>query len=238
MSKIYDALERAKQQSRRLAPPLRSSSSIIQPGMEEEMKALYQAVRAGSREEDAFSIEFIGSVPEEGASTVAREFAKVVALQFSKSVLLIDADYAQPTQRLKFDLADEDDLQKVVESGLPPLGACQQVAGSTLAVCQAAGDSSFIPSVCESGKINLILEDLKKNYSVIVIDSPPASVSSIGFDLCRKVDRVALVVEAEKTRWPVALNIKEKVEKNGGTISGIVFNKRKFYIPQWLYKRL
>ena len=52
------------------------------------------------------------------------------------------------------------------------------------------------------------------------------------------VDGVVLVVEAEKTRWPVALNVKEKTEQGGGRVLGVVFNKRKYYIPEWLYRRI
>jgi len=54
----------------------------------------------------------------------------------------------------------------------------------------------------------------------------------------RKVDGVIFVVEAEKTRWPVAVASKEKVVKHGGNILGMVFNKRRFYIPEAVYKRM
>jgi Mrp family chromosome partitioning ATPase len=52
------------------------------------------------------------------------------------------------------------------------------------------------------------------------------------------VDGVVLVVEAEKTRWQVVENLKEKIQNVGGNIIGVVFNKRRFYIPEALYKRL
>ena len=56
--------------------------------------------------------------------------------------------------------------------------------------------------------------------------------------LVSQVDGVILVVEAEKTRWQVALSAKEKIIKSGGTILGTVFNKRKYYIPEYIYKYL
>ncbi len=52
------------------------------------------------------------------------------------------------------------------------------------------------------------------------------------------VDGVIIVVEAEKTRWQVALSLKEKIINNGGNILGLVFNKRQYYIPQFIYDRL
>jgi Mrp family chromosome partitioning ATPase len=46
------------------------------------------------------------------------------------------------------------------------------------------------------------------------------------------------VLEAEKTRWPVAENTKQMIEKNGGKVLGVVLNKRQFYIPDFIYRRL
>ena len=52
------------------------------------------------------------------------------------------------------------------------------------------------------------------------------------------VDGTVLVVEAEKTRWPVAVNVKERIKQSGGKVLGIAFNKRQYYIPGWLYRRI
>jgi protein-tyrosine kinase len=237
MSKIFDALEHAKKRLNRFASTP-GSLSPFQTHMEDEMMELYQTISLVREDGGAPIIEFIGSNPGEGTSTVAREFAKVVALRFCKNVLLLDADYTNPTQCLAFGVEDGKSLQGCVEDNQSPDAVCHLVPDSSLSVCHVAEDSSFIPTLCESEKLDHLWIHFRKNYGIVVVDSPPASVSSAGFDLIRKVDKVILVVEAEKTRWPVALNVKERVIKNGGTIPGVVFNKRKFYIPQWLYKRL
>jgi Mrp family chromosome partitioning ATPase len=52
------------------------------------------------------------------------------------------------------------------------------------------------------------------------------------------VDGVVLVVEAEKTRWPVAETVRDKIKNSGGNILGIVLNKRRYYIPDWIYNKL
>jgi len=56
--------------------------------------------------------------------------------------------------------------------------------------------------------------------------------------LSQKVDGIVLVVEAEKTRWPVVESVKERITRSGGKILGIVFNKRRYHIPKWIYKTL
>jgi len=73
---------------------------------------------------------------------------------------------------------------------------------------------------------------------LIIVDSPPASMFPDGPAIVSRLDGVILVVEAEKTRWHVALSVKEKILKSGGNILGIVFNKRRLYIPEFIYRYL
>jgi protein-tyrosine kinase len=237
MSKIYEALEVAKRHLRRSIAP-QEPLLPFQLNMEDEMTELFQTINSAGREKEASVIEFIGSNPGEGTSTVAREFAKVLSTKFCRNVLLIDADCANPTHHQAFNLTGEDDLQKVIERGLPATEACYQVPGSTLWVCRIAENASSASALCQLDDFDHIWEEFGKKYGTIIIDSPPGNTSSVGFDFCRKADLVVLVVEAEKTRWPVANNVKERIIKNGGEILGVVFNKRKLYIPGWIYKRL
>ena len=52
------------------------------------------------------------------------------------------------------------------------------------------------------------------------------------------MDGVVIVIEAGKTREQVAVRAKKELEEAGGKVLGVVLNKRKFYIPEWIYKRL
>jgi Mrp family chromosome partitioning ATPase len=90
----------------------------------------------------------------------------------------------------------------------------------------------------DSLQMDTFLKRLRQRFDLILIDSPPATTSSDGLAISSKVDGIVLVVEAEKTRWPVTENVKERITKSGGNILGIVLNKRKYYIPEFIYKRL
>jgi Mrp family chromosome partitioning ATPase len=52
------------------------------------------------------------------------------------------------------------------------------------------------------------------------------------------VDAVVLVIRHGGTRREVVRRAKETVERAGGKILGVVLNKRKFPIPEFLYRRL
>jgi Mrp family chromosome partitioning ATPase len=78
----------------------------------------------------------------------------------------------------------------------------------------------------------------RTRFDLVLIDSPPLETSSDGLAMVRKADGVVLVIEAEKTRWPVVQNLRDSVIQHGGNILGVVFNKRRYYVPGWVYKRL
>jgi Mrp family chromosome partitioning ATPase len=54
--------------------------------------------------------------------------------------------------------------------------------------------------------------------------------------LSRKADGVILVVDAGRTKRRAGLWAKQQIDDAGGKILGVVLNKRKFYIPNWLYR--
>jgi len=45
-------------------------------------------------------------------------------------------------------------------------------------------------------------------------------------------------VEAERSRWEVVQRTKELLVKSNANVLGVVINKRRFYIPKWLYRTL
>jgi len=49
---------------------------------------------------------------------------------------------------------------------------------------------------------------------------------------------VIMVVRAEDTRWEVAQAAAQRLTQAGAKLVGSVFNRRKYYMPKWLYKNL
>ena len=79
---------------------------------------------------------------------------------------------------------------------------------------------------------------MKAEAEWVLFDSPPINSFNDSIALAHRVDAVVMVVEAEKTRWEVAQSAKQRVESGNGKILGIVLNKRRYYIPKFIYKRL
>ena len=180
----------------------------------------------------------IGSHSNEGASTVSRQLAKTASLRLGKAVLLIDLDRSRPEFQVFVDVAPESNLEEVIRTDAPVEKSFCQVEDSSLYVMPLFQQSRLDPRTLDSAKDENFWAQLRDRFDLIIIDTPPATIFPDGISLVRQVDGVILVFEAERTRWPVALNVKEKILQHGGKILGVVFNKRRFYIPEWLYKRL
>ncbi len=248
MSNIYEALEHAGRKIHAVEPcpdepvsvepPDLSVSGSNDPDMEDEMITLYQTITASLPDVKHRSVLFMGSRSNEGTSTVARQLARTVSLRIEKTVLLIDLDRSRLDLHVYTNLKQERNIDEIVKCDGEIEDALCRVEESNLYVMPFFQGATVTPRTLEFARGGRFWEPLRERFDLIIVDSPPATMFHEGPGIVSMVDGVVLVVEAEKTRWPVALSVKEKIERSGGKILGVVFNKRKYYIPQWLYKRI
>lgn len=244
MTNIYEALQRAQRERKKAGPsqtvprsedPSRKNSDLV---LESEMVRLYQSIDALLPDSPKKVIQFIGAHEGEGTSSIVREFARVASKIKNKPVLLLDAEKRSANQSLLFGITPENKREDEWDSEETMERAIAKIEDSDSPVCLISQNTILYPKYFYSPKISVFWEKLKERFDLILIDSPPASVSPDGIAISRNVDGVVLVLEAEKTRGPVAQNLKDRIQKNGGNLLGIIFNKRRHYIPEFLYKRL
>ncbi|HJV36948.1 CpsD/CapB family tyrosine-protein kinase [Geomonas sp.] len=254
MSNIYEALIQAEQEKkgepavitlpeeeeRPIAPPLtvRRASSKTGFSADTELFDLYRHISGLMADSPGRTIQFISTRPGEGVSSVVREFARAAALRFNKRVLIMDAAHHHPTQHLNFKIPEGFGWRDALSAGTPILKACFQGGDKNLFVSPISMTPALTPRIHDEAAGAAMFSELRESFDLIVIDSSPATVSADSVALTRFVDGVVLVLEAEKTRWQVAENVKNRILKNGGNILGVIFNKRRFYIPDSVYRHL
>jgi Mrp family chromosome partitioning ATPase len=243
MSKIFEALGNAREHPglRNVRGEVAASRPVAaahagfsipavlsRVGMEEEMVRLHQHLDALLPEDAHRVIQFIGSREGEGTSTVVREFASVSATRFDQRVLLLEMNRHAHAQG----------PSEVGPDGAPAGVAPSRVGGATFSIAALPHEFTAASHTTDAQGPAAAWARLRQAYDLVVIDSPPATTSPEGLAVCGQVDGVVLVVAAEETRWPVAQRAKESIERSGGRVLGIVFNKRQYYIPDFVYKRL
>lgn len=235
MSKIFEALQRAQLEARlpRAPSPMfpMKKRSPVTAGIEgeDQMTGIAEALLPDTKRK---IIQFLGSRCGEGTSTVVRQFSGVSASKMRKSVLVLDADRVNPVQHGLFGVDRESCLNQVTKEGWPIEKAFSPAGCPGLSLCLVSANSASPFQVLNARGV---WELLRARFDLVVIDSPPLEVSSDGLALVRNADGVVLVVEAEKTRQPVVEHLRQSVLDHGGNILGVVLNKRRYYIPPWVY---
>lgn len=83
-----------------------------------------------------------------------------------------------------------------------------------------------------------LLDGLQPRFDLVIVDSPPMQRSYTGIILAPRVTTTAIVLAAESTRASAVRLLRDRLNEAGGTVAGIILNKRRFHIPQLAYERL
>ena len=173
----------------------------------------------------------------EGKSWVCSNLA-ISCAQYGKKVLIIDADLRKGRQHRIFrksnraGLSDllkelrgevkEEDIPKIVEE----LTIKIQDTEVNNVYLLTSGPVPFNPSeLLGTANIDFLLDLLKKEFDLIIIDTPPASIIADALLFAKKVDHMFLVACSRKTKKELLLNTKKSIEAIGGKISGVILNQ-------------
>ncbi len=240
MSKIYEALEQAQKGQANADPgkAARGPACMQVQDIGEEMMALHCNLDTMIPKQGCRAVQFIASSEGEGTSTIAREFAKVAAEKTGDAVLLVDTDNRNPNQHDAFEIRPGNDWLESIRGNIPLEQTMARVGNGKLYVGMISRDGDLSSQLMQSPEFAAFWKSISERFDFILIDSPPLSISADGLLLSKWVDGVVLVVEAEKTRWPVVQTSRDKITGSGGNVLGVVLNKRKYYIPEYIYSRL
>jgi uncharacterized protein involved in exopolysaccharide biosynthesis/Mrp family chromosome partitioning ATPase len=206
------------------------------PDLEEEMIELYESIESAASSDKRRIIQFISSVKGEGTTMIVRKFAQILATRFGRSVLLLDANYNNLDEGPSAEAKSKQELGAVIQQGNLLEKALYPVADTGLYLGVLSRHTGLFPFFSDVQKIDQLWQVLQGRFELVLIDSPAATETPEGLVIGRKADGIVLLVEADKTRWPVVASVRDKIMKRHGNLLGVVLNKRKYYIPGWIYR--
>ncbi len=175
-------------------------------------------------------VQLISADSGAGVSKLALDLAIIASAHHARKVLLVDMEPP----------ADHGAAAVLASRGvelhaLPDRGRILQVDDSSLYVSVPFGRHELrAPELDWS----IVLAAARKGFDLVVIDSPPLQRSTSGVLISSQADMTLAVIEAGRTRAPVARNLLDRVDAAGGEVIGAILNKRRFYIPRFIYSRL
>ena len=184
------------------------------------------------------TILFLGTTQGDGSSTTAINFATTLARDGRHNVLLIEANLRNPSLHEVFHVDPDQSLSGFSTNGNKAASGIKKVGPENLYVVTPGSKLSGPVSLFESQRFWEFLKTMRTEFDYVVLDGPPLPSFSESKVICNKVDGVVMVIESGKTRKQVALRAKKDIEQAGGTVLGVVLNKRKYHIPKWIYRRL
>jgi capsular exopolysaccharide synthesis family protein len=253
MGKISDALEKHGSEREQNRVEIQSETAIIPklsplPPERKSRKPVksdlagYEDILTRLRTqhpgESIKTIMFTGATHGGGATTTAVNFAKALVRDHKVKVLLIDANMRTPNLKELFDIENEGGLTDIVLNNHMKPFKVINFDPSYLFVLATGGNYVGPVGLFESERFDTFLKNAREEFDYIILDSAPLPSFAEARVLCEKVDGVILVFESGKIRRQVALRAKKELEDAGAQILGVVLNKRKYHIPEWLYKRL
>lgn len=203
----------------------------------------YRGIRTGilfsSAETEPQVILVSSSGPLEGKTITATNLAITMAQSGSK-VIILDCDLRRPRIHKVFDITRDQGITNLLvgNKDIEEVVFRTQIPDLDVIPC---GPISPNPSeILGSSRMTNLLETLKRNYSRIIIDSPPITVVTDAVILARSADGVVLVIHANNTAREIVKNGLDQLKAVGAHILGAVLNnvdmsKNNYYYYQYYY---
>jgi capsular exopolysaccharide synthesis family protein len=169
------------------------------------------------------------AVPGEGKSTVASNLAVSFAAE-GKRTVLVDCDLRRPSQhRLYPSVSNHLGLTDVLSGQVETQKAIQETPVTGLSLLTSGKLPDDPGRLIESLRLRQLLLDLRRNFDVVVVDTPPVLVVNDALIIARAVDGIAIVVESGKTSRKLVSDLRGQCEGAGIEPLGVIVNKMDFF---------
>lgn len=200
--------------------------------VDEIYRSLRTNIEFSQMDEEIQVLSVASTIPNEGKSSVATNLARIMAAKY-KNVLLVDCDLRNPSVHKMMKISNRSGLTNIISEFQEGLSinsyeGVQQVqydGGQTLTVITTGHKVPNPSEVLGSKRMGRFLEQARKEFGYIIIDSPPVLLASETIPLCNLSDGVLYVVDAKNAdKRKVRAAIKD-LKRNGGHVIGVVLNK-------------
>jgi capsular exopolysaccharide synthesis family protein len=176
------------------------------------------------------------SMAGEGTTEVAVGLGLALAGTMGRKTAIVDCNLHHPEVHLRFG-APEVGLGEFLDGEVPLEKALANTVVPNLYV-MPAGTRPVSLVGSSKGDLSGLVAELRKRFDFVLMDAAPVGTYPECAVLCDKVDSVILVVKHGSTRREVVVRTREIITRAGGKILGVVLNRRRFPIPEFLYRRL
>ncbi len=169
------------------------------------------------------TILFSSSIPAEGKSFIASNYAASLAIT-GKKVLLIDCDIRRPRAHKSFGIKVERGLESVLMHNIPVESIIIKNIMENLDILPTQHIKHNVTELFVNDEMKKILEDIKENYDTVILDTPPIAIASDAVILSQYVDGVVIIIGYDQVAKRELEFTKKMFDNTRANIYGFVVN--------------
>jgi uncharacterized protein involved in exopolysaccharide biosynthesis len=175
------------------------------------------------------SLQIMGISEGDDRVDVIRALAVELAVGYERKTLILDLEGDGSAYGTALGLTDDAPATS---------GPLQLLATRVprLWVARDAGQSILGNWHTSMSRLHAVFDELHRDFSILLLVAPSDLSRHPVRRIAGLVDANAIIVRAEHTRAPVALQLSDAIRTAGGNMLGFIFVGRKYYIPSWLYR--
>lgn len=178
-----------------------------------------------------------GSDSKVGTSTILFNTGLMIGRSMlDRKILIVDTNIYHPSLHIAFDASPAFCLMDYLLVGATISDVVQPTFLPNLDIitCNRIDDPLLSPFTIPA--FYLFFQDIRKKYEIILLDSAPALRSSHTKMLLSEADGVIIVAEAGETRLRTLEELIRQLHMEDATVLGSFLNKRRYPIPNWIYR--
>jgi capsular exopolysaccharide synthesis family protein len=190
----------------------------------ESYKMLKTNIQYSSIDNPVRTILVTSPEPGAGKSTTSVNLAVTFA-QEGKNVVIVDADMRNPTQHYYFKKSNRVGLSNTL-AGQTPLQQCLLDTYIDHLTLLSSGTTPPNPAeLLSSNRMNHLLVELKEQFEIVIVDSPPILAVTDAQVLAAKCDGVLCVLRSGKVKRQMAQKTMERLQHVNANILGVLLNR-------------
>jgi capsular exopolysaccharide synthesis family protein len=188
----------------------------------EAYRTLRTNIQYSSFDKEMRTIVVTSAEAAEGKSTVAGNIALAFS-QNEKKVIIVDCDLRKPSVHKNFKVSNLVGLSEVL-IGKENLENAIQKRNEDFDILTSGKIPPNPSEMLSSSAMTNLIEELKRKYDIVIIDSAPLRAVTDAQILSTKVDGTILVIRAQRTNKEAVIEAKNLLSKVGANIIGTVLH--------------
>jgi capsular exopolysaccharide synthesis family protein len=201
----------------------------------ENYRAIYSHLKSLS---EVKSFAVTSSSQQEGKSVTAANLSIVIANDFEKKVLLVDANFRNPSIDELLNLEVNKGLKDILTKSENFRKAVTSTSIENLDVITSGSNAVNPVELLSAQNMGSFINEARSSYDYVICDTPAIIPYADAKIIAPLTEGIILTVRAQHTRREVVDRAKSIIDKLNINVLGYVLTDIEHYIPEYIYKHL